>query len=104
MKYTKSIIAFLFLNLLLVFSMIFIANKTRDIERNNNILISKINKISEDIKINEIEFITHQNSTYLKKLYFLYFPLQKDSYIPNIVSIKKITEHDLSIKLVNAKN
>ena len=104
MKYTKSILAFLFLNLLLVFSMIFIANKTRDIEKNNNILNKKISKITEDVKINKIELITHKNSSYLKKLYSLYFSESKNSYVPNIVSIEQLITKDKNIKLVNSNN
>ena len=50
------------LNLLLVFLMIFIANKTREIEKKNINLKIEISKLNEDIKINKIEFITHQNS------------------------------------------
>ena len=104
MKYTKSILAFLFLNLLLVFSMIFIANKTRDIEKNNNILNKQIFKIAEDVKINKIELITHKNSSYLKKLYSLYFSESKNSYVPNIVSIEQLITKDKNIKLVNSNN
>ena len=104
MKYTKSILAFLFLNLLLVFSMIFIANKTRDIEKNNNILNKQISKITEDVKINKIELITHKNSSYLKKLYSLYFSESKNSYVPNIVSIEQLIKKDKNIKLVNSNN
>ena len=104
MKYTKSILAFLSLNLLLVFSMIFIANKTREIEKNNNILNKQISKITEDVKINKIELITHKNSSYLKKLYSLYFPESKNSYVPNIVSIEQLITKDKNIKLVNSNN
>ena len=53
MKYTKLIISFLILNLFLVFSMIFVANNTREIEKDNHILKTKISKISENLKINK---------------------------------------------------
>ena len=46
--------------------MIFIANNTREIEKNNVYLKKKISKISENLKINKIELATHQNSSYLK--------------------------------------
>ena len=49
--------------------MIFIANNTREIEKNNLNLKMKISKISENLKINKIELATHQNSSYLKTLY-----------------------------------
>ena len=104
MKYTKSILAFLFLNLLLVFSMIFIANKTRDIEKNNNILNKQISKITEDVKINKIELITHKNSSYLKKLYELYFFEVPDTNIPQIVKIEELLKQDKNIRLVTSKN
>ena len=53
--------------------MIFIANNTREIEKNNLNLKIKISKISENLKINKIELAAHQNTSYLKTLYELYF-------------------------------
>ena len=84
--------------------MIFIANKTREIEKKNNNLSLKISKISEDIKINEIELIAHKNSTYLKKLYSLYFSKLKPSESPNVVSIKEFSKQNKNIQLVNTNN
>ena len=102
MKYTKSIAGFLFLNLLLVFAMIFIANKSREIEKKNNNLKIEISKISEDIKINKIELITHKNSSYLSNLFSIYFSNKNISKIPNIFSINEISKNE-NIKLVNTK-
>ena len=104
MKYTKLIIAFLFLNLLLVFSMIFIANKTREIEKNNNNLQFKIAKLKEDVKINQIELIIHKNSSYLKKLYRLYFDYKIKNNTPNIVSIEQFLKKEKNIQLINTDN
>ena len=104
MKYTKSILSFVLLNLVLVFSMIFIANKTREIEKNNTNLKNKISIITEDIKINKIEFIAHQNSSYLKKLYSIYFSENKENKAPSLISIKMIIKDDKNIRLVKAKN
>ena len=101
MKYTKLISAFLFLNLLLVFSMIFIANKTREIEKNNNNLKIEISKITEDIKINKIEFTAHLNTSYLDKLYSLYFFNPKKNIISNIISYGQLPNQDHNIKLAN---
>ncbi len=100
MKYAKSIVAFLFLNLVLVFAMIYIANKTREIEKRNNKLNFQISKITKEIKINKIELTTHQNSSYLKKLYYLYFSKIEKNNVPNIVSIKQLSQNT-NIKLVN---
>ena len=41
--------------------MIFIANNTREIEKNNLNLKMNISKISENLKINKIELAAHQN-------------------------------------------
>ena len=84
--------------------MIFVANKTREIEKKNNNLKIEISQISENIKINKIELITHKNSSYLKKLYSLYFSESKNSYVPNIVSIEQLITKDKNIKLVNSNN
>ena len=104
MKYTKSIIALLFLNIILIFSMIFIANKTREIEKQNYNLKKNISKITDKIKINRIELLTHQNSSYLKKLYSIYFSELKKTDVPNIVSIKQFVDREKNIKLVNSNN
>ncbi len=84
--------------------MIFIANNTREIEKNNNNLKIEISKIKENLKINRIELITHQNSSYLKKLYKLYNLKPDDKYTPNIVSIEQISKKNQNLKLVNTKN
>ena len=104
MKYAKSIIFFLILNLLLVFAMIFIANNTREIEKNNHNLKIKISKISENLKINKIELATYQNSYYLKELYKLYFHETQNNNVPIIVKIEEFQNQDKNIKLVSSTN
>ena len=104
MKYTKLILTFLFINLLLVFSMIFIANNTREIEKNNNNLKIKISKISENLKINKIELATYKNSLYLGDLYSLYFDEIKNNSVSEIVKIDQLLKQDKNIKLVNSDN
>ena len=94
----------MFLNLLLALSMIFIANKTREIEKNNNDLISSILLINENIKINKVEFVTHQNNSYLKKLYSLYFADNKKNNLPKVYSLKQLSNNEDNIKLVNIEN
>ena len=44
----------MFLNLVLIFLMIFIANNTREIEKKNDIYEYEILKIKQNIKINEL--------------------------------------------------
>ena len=84
--------------------MIFVANKTREIEKKNNNLKIEISQISENIKINKIELITHKNSSYLHKLHNLYFSTLKRNNISNIVSIEEFLKKDKNIKLVNSDN
>ena len=83
--------------------MIFIANNTREIEKNNVYLKMKISKISENLKINKIELATHQNSSYLKTLYELYF-YETQNNVPLIVKLKELSNQDKNIKLVSSNN
>ena len=83
--------------------MIFIANNTREIEKNNNNLKIKISKISENLKINKIELAAHQNSLYLKKLYELYFFKVPNTNIPQIVKIEELSKQDKNIRLISSK-
>ena len=84
--------------------MIFIANNTREIEKNNLNLKMKISKISENLKINKIELATYQNSSYLKTLYELYFNETETNNIPLIVKMKELSDQDKNIKLVSSNN
>ena len=84
--------------------MIFIANNTREIEKNNVYLKMKISKISENLKINKIELATHQNSSYLKTLYELYFYETQNDNVPLIVKMEELSNQNKNIKLVSSKN
>ena len=84
--------------------MIFIANNTREIEKNNLNLKMNISKISENLKINKIELATHQNSSYLKTLYELYFYETKNNIVPLIVKMEELSNQNKKIKLVSSNN
>ena len=84
--------------------MIFIANHTREIEKNNHNLKVKISKISENLKINKIELATHQNSSYLKTMYELYFDESQNDNVPLIVKMEELSNQDKNIKLVSSNN
>ena len=85
--------------------MIFIANNTREVEKDNQNLKTKISKVSENLKINKIELATHQNGLYLKELYKLYFyDPSEGNYIPYIVKIEKFSNQDKNIKLASSNN
>ena len=103
MKYTKSIAAFMFLNLFIAFSMVFVANKTREIEKKNNHIKYQILKIQDDLKINLIELTAHKNSDYLKKMYSLYFLNNNNEREPNLFTLKHFQNNKDFYKLVNSK-
>ena len=84
--------------------MIYIANNTREIERDNSNLKIKISEISENLKVNKIELVVHQNSSYLKKIYKLYFFDSLNYNIPKIVKIDNLSKQDSNIKLVSSNN
>ena len=84
--------------------MIFIANNTREIEKNNHNLKTKISKISENLKINKIELAAHQNSSYLKTLWEMYFYETQNNDVPLIVKIEELSNQDKNIKLIGSKN
>ena len=94
----------MFLNIIFVFFMIFIANKTRELEKNNNNLQIKISKLKEISKINKIELIIHQNNSYLTALYEIYFSDLKNAETPNIYSINKYIKEEQNIKLVKTND
>ena len=84
--------------------MIFIANNTREIEKNNLNLKMKISKISENLKINKIELAAHHNSSYLKTLHELYFYETQNNNLPFIVKMEELSNQDKNIKLVSSNN
>ena len=92
------------INILLIFLMIFIANKSRELEKDNSSLRIKILDISENIKINQIELITHNNSSYLEKLYSLYFNKPDHAFIPNILLLNQLSTKNENIELVKTNH
>ncbi len=84
--------------------MIYIANNTRELEKENNKLEIKISNISESLKINKIELATHQNSSYLKTLYELYFYESQNNNVPLIVKLKELSNQNKNIKFVSSNN
>ena len=61
MKYSKHIVFFLFINLVIVFLAIFLGNLTRKLEINNNLVEKNIQKEKEQLKVNKIEYSFYNN-------------------------------------------
>ena len=73
MKYSTTTASLLLLSTFLVLLLLYFGKLTRQIEKNNDIKISKINNLKELIKINELEYALHTNTDYLLKLKRIYF-------------------------------
>jgi hypothetical protein len=105
MKYSKQIIFFLFINLMLVFLSIFIGSKTRELELTNDQIKNDIKKQQEQLLINKIEFTYFNNTDYLKKLHSLYFSYQEENIEKKIILLSDISNmNNESIILVNLKS
>ena len=72
MKYSKSIIIIMFINIIIAFFVIFLGHQTRRLEIVNNETMNKIYSVNQEIKINQMEFALHNDNQYLKKLYSIY--------------------------------
>ncbi len=92
MKYTKQIIFFFILNLIVVFLSIYTGNLTRKLELSNNQIQLNIEKEKDQLQINKIEFSYYNTSDYLKKLHNIYFTFEEDQPEKKIVSLSNITD------------
>ena len=72
MKYSKSIIIIMTINILIAFVLIYIGHQTRNLEISNSSLKHKIDEKEHAININQIEFSLHNDNKYLKKLFSIY--------------------------------
>ena len=102
MKYSKYIVFFLFINLIIVFLTIYLGNLTRKLEPSNNVKQENIHKLEEQLKINKIEYAFYNNANYLKKLHGIYFPYEEISLEKKIVDIRNISNiRDNKIIFIN---
>ena len=106
MKYSKSIIGFMFLNLIIVFLTVFVANKSRDIEKQNKLIKNNIVILEEDIHINLIEFTAHKNNNYLNYLFNLYLRDLKNQTDknPNLIALEELPLNKNIFELVKINN
>ena len=88
MRYSAAIIIIIILNLFSVLTLIYYSNLSSEIENKNEIIITKILKLENQIKINEIEYILHNDYSYLKKMQKIYFHTDESVNINKIISYK----------------
>ena len=91
MQYTKHIVFFLLVNLVIVFLTIYLGNLTRKLEINNNLIEQNIQKQKEQLKINKIEYSFYNNPNYLKKLHDIYFSYKEEDLENKIVDLSNLS-------------
>ena len=95
MRYYSAII-FLFISS--IFSMLlllYFANITRNIEKENFFLLSKIKKLEDQININEIEYSYYNSYEYLNKLHKIYFEIPEENNLNNRISFHSFKKQNL---------
>ena len=91
MKYSKSIIIIMTINISIAFVLIFIGHKTRNLEISNSNLKHKIDQKEQAININQIEFSLHNDNKYLKKLFSIYETDLEKKELSNIISLSELS-------------
>jgi len=92
MKYSRQIIFLLLINLIVVFLSIFSGNLTRKLEVTNHQIKLNIEKETELLQVNNIEFSFYNNSDYLRKLHNIYFSIDTIYPEKNILSLSNISD------------
>ena len=94
MKYSKSIMIIMTINIFIAFILIYIGNKTRNLEIYNLSLKNKIDEKEHAININQIEFSLHNDSKYLKKLFSLYEKDLEKKELSNIIKLSEFSKFE----------
>ena len=92
MKYSKQIVFLLLINLIVVFLSIFSGNLTRKLEITNHKIKLNIEKETEQLQVNKIEFSFYNNTDYLRRLHNIYFPIDENYPEKNILSLSNISD------------
>ena len=95
MKYYKAIISLFILNIFIVISLLYVANITRSIEKENYFLKKKINYIKDQININEIEYSIYSSYEYLQKLQKIYLPEKNKNNLNERISYFDLKNKDV---------
>ena len=91
MKYSKSIIIIMTINVLIAFVLIYVGHQTRNLEISNSILKHKIDEKEHAININQIEFSLYNDNKYLKKLFSIYETNLEKKELLNIISLNEFS-------------
>ena len=92
MRYSKQIVFLLLINLIVIFLSIFSGNLTRKLEIANHHLKLNIDKETEQLQVNKIEFSFYNNSDYLRKIHNIYFSMDKNYPEKNILLLSNMSD------------
>ena len=95
MKYYSAIISLFILNIFVVISLLYFANITRSIEKENYFLKKKINYIKDQININEIEYSIYSSYEYLQKLQKIYLAEKNKNNLNERISYFDLKNNDV---------
>ena len=95
MRYYSAIIFLLVSSIFSVLLLLYFANITRNIEKENFVLLSKIKKIEDQININEIEFSYYNSYEYLIKMKKIYFAIPKENNLNKRISFYNFKKQNL---------
>ena len=95
-RYSKAIIPFFILSIILIIFLLYFANITRKIEKENLILNNKISHIKEQININEIEFSLYTSYDYLLSIQQIYFQKVESNGFNNRISFNNLKKRNLN--------
>ena len=86
MKYYSAIIFLFISSVFSVLLLLYFANITKNIEKENFVLLSKIKKLEDQININEIELSFYNSYEYLLKMQKIYFEVPEHNYLNQRIS------------------
>ena len=95
MRYYSAIIFLFVSSIFLVLLLLYFANITRNIEKENFVLSSKIIKLEDQININEIEFSYYNSYEYLIKMHKIYFEIPEEKNLNNRISFHGLKKQNL---------
>ena len=95
MRYYSTIIFLFVSSIFAVVLLLYFANITRNIEKENFVLLSKIEKLEEQININEIEFSYYKSYEYLIKMHKIYFEIPEKNNFSNRISFHDFKKQNL---------
>ena len=95
MKYLTSIISLFVLNIVSITLLLYFSNISRNFEKENLVLKKDIEKIKEQININEIEYNLYNSYGYLKKMQKIYFIKPVTNESSNRIGIVNLEKKNL---------